>query len=71
MEQKMRAGDKGRRDGHKDKEMGTKLTYECPARRHYFGFDVINTWTNVGNSFVSYFWTTNVRYINVTCTKDR
>ena len=58
--------------------MGTKLTYECPARRHYFGFDKLKNWANLTDGepnydpiFVSYFYTTNVRYINVTCTKDR
>ena len=47
-----------------EKEIGTTITYKCPARRYYFGY-------GLPDDFVSYSNTTNIKAINVTCTQDR
>ena len=41
-------------------EMGTVIEYSCPDRMHYFDYPV-------EEPFISFYYTTNIDYINVTC----
>ncbi len=46
-----------------DFELGTSIDYYCPDRLHYFDFPV-------GDDFVSFYYTTNINFINITCNAD-
>ncbi len=46
-----------------DHELETIIEYFCPDRLHYFDYPV-------GNNFISFFYTTNINYINITCNAD-
>ena len=46
-----------------DREYKTEIQYSCPEHMHFFDYPV-------GDSFVSYYYTTNIRSINVTCNQD-
>ena len=41
----------------------TSIEYSCPDSRFYFDYPI-------GNSSTSYYYTTNINAINVTCNKD-
>ena len=43
-------------------ENGTRIEYRCPGRRYYFHYSY--------NNSLSYYYTTNIDSINVTCTID-
>ena len=45
------------------RELDTVIQYSCPNLKHYFDYPV-------GNNFVSYFYTTNINSINITCNHD-
>ena len=45
-----------------DNENGTRIEYECTGRRYFFDYPF--------NETLSYYYTTNINYINVTCTKE-
>ena len=45
------------------REFTTTIEYSCPQRLNYFDYPV-------GSPFVSYFYTTNINSINITCNKD-
>ena len=43
-----------------DDEMGTQIEYSCPDRLHYFDYPV-------EEPFISFYYTTNINFINVSC----
>ena len=45
-----------------DNENGTRIEYQCTGRRYFFDYPF--------NETLSYYYTTNINYINVTCTKE-
>ena len=44
-------------------EYGTSIEFECPDRLHYFDYPV-------EQPFVSFYYTTNINYVNVSCNQD-
>ena len=44
-------------------EHKTEIHYKCPDRNHYFDY-------SVGNDFISYAYTENIKAINVTCNQN-
>ena len=50
-------------DPNNIREYQTSLQYSCTEKQHYFDYPV-------GNTFKSYYYTTNINSINVTCNQD-
>ena len=44
-------------------EYGTSIEFECPDRLHYFDYPV-------DQPFISFYYTTNINYVNVSCNQD-
>jgi hypothetical protein len=44
-------------------DYATALEYSCPQRLHFFDYPV-------ADPFVSFYYTTNINRVNVTCNKD-
>ena len=44
-------------------EYGTSIEFECPDRLHYFDYPV-------EEPFISFYYTININYVNVSCNRD-
>ena len=51
---------KDRPNPNANDEMGTSIEYYCPDRLHYFDYPF-------DEPFVSFYYTTNINYVNVSC----